>query len=493
MKKSFAILLLVLTLLGVPSFARAADNLLIVFDASGSMLEKLGSEMRIDAAKNAVTDLLKTLDSSVKVGLRPYADVRKATQAEACVQTSLAIPFTSDRTSVENRVQSLEAVGSYTPTAYTLLQAKNDFKAGESNALILLTDGKETCGGDPAAAAQALCEAGIKTKTYVIGIDVDTEARTQLSNVAAKGCGKYFDAKDSASLASSLKSIQEAEKPIDKTNTDAQLGTAVRGGNGYDTAVTITPGKYHLDHHQKAGDFDYFKLEVKKDVPVTFKAIMGPKGVKYDPITNTFTEFSYNGKDDILSALQYADEDRAVVGTLAAFNQHSPQKEESAYTPLKDGYLYIIVGNPYTFLENMAMSKTALFSIEFGEDPNAIASANGNSQSTGADTSSSNEDSNPLSNAAPETQNATKNIKLYAIIGIAVLIFLILIGIIMKLATRKTATSATQAMNMNTMRPQQPTYNPVIPPTANTAPAPSPVMPPSSQNSSINQNGNSNV
>lgn len=37
----------------------------------------------------------------------------------------------------------------------------------------------------------------------------------------------------------------------------------VRGGNGFESAVKLTPGTHRLDHHQRPNEFDYFAVDVK--------------------------------------------------------------------------------------------------------------------------------------------------------------------------------------------------------------------------------------
>ena len=63
----------------------------------------------------------------------------------------------------------------YTPIADSLLKAGDDLQAieADSRMIILITDGEETCGGDPIATAKHLCEMGIKLETNIIGFDLE--------------------------------------------------------------------------------------------------------------------------------------------------------------------------------------------------------------------------------------------------------------------------------------------------------------------------------
>lgn len=357
MKKHLSIILFLT--LALPFNAYATSNILVVFDASGSMLEKLGTITRIDAAKTALQELLETLSSDVKVGLRPYADVKKSVQAEACVQTRLAVPFTTDRGLVRTAATSVQAVGSYTPTAYALKQSKNDFKVGEDNTLVLLTDGKETCGGDPAAVAKELLDAGIKVTTHVVGIGVDAAARAELSAVATAGGGRYFDATNANTLGESLTAIADSEEAIDKTNTDAQLGTSIRGGNGYETALELTPGTYHLDHNLKTATYDYFKISAEKGVSIKITVITGDSGVYYDKATDTFKPLELNHKPYAGAMLMSVN--RGKLKDALATERSTERSFE--YIPAVSGQLYLLVGVRPS-ISTGAMAQNALFVYE---------------------------------------------------------------------------------------------------------------------------------
>ncbi len=472
--------------LALPLSALAASNILVVFDASGSMTESLGGTSRINAAKSAVSTLLSQLDPSVKVALRPYGEVKRTSKEAACLQTSLAVPFTADRSAVSSKVATINAVGSYTPTAYALSQAQNDFVVGEDNALILLTDGKETCDGNPAAAAAALKAAGIKVQTYVIGIDVDAEARAQLSAVATSGGGQYFDAKDSASLASSLSAIREAEKPIDKSNTDSQLGTAIRGGNGFETAVAITPGTYHLDHNQKSGDFDYFKLTIKPGEKIKISVATGPSGVYYDYASGIFKPLlasdPYKSDRKIAAGIVYANELRAVRGQISVIHASQSDDDTLYSSGTTGGTYYLLVGEPVpsgTTAEKWggAMAKNAIFLVESDQPvaPTTPVAASTDSNTSYQETNAPTTDGTQASsgtNLPGPFGLPTK--ALYALFGVGALIVLILLIVIVKLLTKKSVSTP-----IATSAPAAPQYTPQVPPPQNVPPQPTaPIAPP---------------
>ncbi len=364
--------MLIVSITGIISFSNSAvaatnENILIVFDASGSMTESFGGSPRIDVAKSAITDLLASLDANTSVGLRAFAQEKITAKASACVKTDLLQSFTTDRNAITTQVDSLQAVGSYTPLAYTLQQSAGDFTVGADNVLILMTDGQENCGGNPADAAAALKAAGIKVKTYVIGLGADTTTRAQLSGIATAGGGTYYDATDATSLAASFNAIQQAEHPVDKTNTDSMLGKEVTGGNGYSTAVPITPGMYHLSHYQLGSQYDYFKMDVKEGDVIKYSIQSSESMPKYIEATNSFEDG--NNHSGSYAGMKIHSATRAQIGWLYEGQASQVRSDSLTIDDTNAGTIYFLVGNDNS--KSQVMSKSDIFTIKVSS-PSAV-------------------------------------------------------------------------------------------------------------------------
>ena len=85
----------------------------------------------------------------------------------------------------------------------------------EETTLVLVSDGKETCQGDPCALVKSLKGKGIKLKTHVIGFDVTDEEKQQLACIAEAGGGKYFTAKSADQLKLALGEVKR--EVVEKT------------------------------------------------------------------------------------------------------------------------------------------------------------------------------------------------------------------------------------------------------------------------------------
>src|SRR4051794_36250019 len=141
----------------------ATVNLELILDSSGSMAEVLpDGQTRIDAAKQALNEVIDSLPEreGVNVGFRVYGHKGNNTESgknESCQSTELKVPMEGvDKDALRTQVQSYQPVG-WTPIALSLREAGGDFPpAAENvvNATLLVTDGLETCGGNPCTASR---------------------------------------------------------------------------------------------------------------------------------------------------------------------------------------------------------------------------------------------------------------------------------------------------------------------------------------------------
>lgn len=202
--------LLLLTLLSVLSFAGDEQGKMIelILDASGSMNGKLkGGERKIDAARKAVSELMKKLNDDAVMGFRAYGH-QSPREKHDCLDTQILVPFGAvkqNREKVAATMKRLSAQG-YTPITWVLGKAAEDFPQdfkGE-RVIILVSDGKETCEGDPCATAQSLSRNNVRLVIHTVGFGVDEATRQQLECIARVTGGKYFPAQDALQLAEVL-------------------------------------------------------------------------------------------------------------------------------------------------------------------------------------------------------------------------------------------------------------------------------------------------
>lgn len=185
-----------------------AKTVEIILDASGSMDAVLpGGQTKLEAAKGAVRKVLGALPDDVTLAFRAYGH-QSPTHKRDCKDTALIVPFApagENRQQLEAALPGLAARG-YTPITFVVETAAGDFpaKAEGENVLVLVSDGKETCAGDPCAAAAALAKSRASLVIHVVGFDVDAAAKAQLECIARVSGGTYTDAADAKTLADAL-------------------------------------------------------------------------------------------------------------------------------------------------------------------------------------------------------------------------------------------------------------------------------------------------
>ncbi|MEN8220381.1 MAG: OmpA family protein [Pseudomonadota bacterium] len=184
-------------------------RLMLILDSSGSMSEtdRFG-DIKIDTAKITLSEVLdKIPDGTTNVSLMAY---------DGC-QTKLLVPASNTNMGlVKSRAMNIYPTGK-TPIASSIQEAGKILENNsQKTTIILISDGKETCGGDPCAAAKRLKQRPIvDLKTYTVGYSIDDNTRLQLQCVAQASNGEYFDAEDSFSLATVVHNI--VNKEVTKT------------------------------------------------------------------------------------------------------------------------------------------------------------------------------------------------------------------------------------------------------------------------------------
>jgi len=244
----------------------AAGNAVeIILDASGSMLQKIGKDRRIDIAKKTLTRLTT---SGIPAGT-PFAFRVFGRAVDSC-QTDLDIALGPlDGAAVAARIAKLEAKnGAKTPIGASLDKVGDDLKGVRGERLvILLTDGEETCGGDPAAAIAKLRKSGVAVRVNIVGFAIDdpTLAAT-FRHWSDAGGGLYFDARDAASLDSALmQALQPAVELVDGKGQVVAHGLA-----GAEAPLSAMPGDYTVRLKGRSGTAKPVTVQAKETTIVAF-------------------------------------------------------------------------------------------------------------------------------------------------------------------------------------------------------------------------------
>jgi hypothetical protein len=148
-----------------------------------------------------------------------------------------------------------------TPLGATL-HAVGDDLAGTPGPkiVVFVTDGKETCKGDPEAEVARLVELGIEVTMNIVGLALEDPAlKADMASWAARGGGVFFDAQDQESLLAAIAATLQA--PFRVFDGDGALvASGVVGGAG----VPLPVGTY--------------RVEILSDPGTTVEAVEIPPG-----------------------------------------------------------------------------------------------------------------------------------------------------------------------------------------------------------------------
>jgi len=235
-------------------------NILFLLDCSYSMKEKLGhgheESPKMVAAKEVLWNAMQKIPPDVNVGLRIFGQGFNGLPEVDCRQTVLLVPIgTENRSTIYKQMRSIQPFG-LTPLEYALRQAAEDDFQGcrGSKTIILISDGADTCGGDPCAFIATMTQRyGIKIKCDVVGLELknDKSARNQLNCVAQSSGGKYYDANTAADLIQSVSRSVDAAiqgRVLPRTNVPAKNTETTPESTPESTPQTTPLSPYSTPH-----------------------------------------------------------------------------------------------------------------------------------------------------------------------------------------------------------------------------------------------------
>jgi Ca-activated chloride channel family protein len=219
-------------------------NVLFLVDCSYSMKEGLGlgGSQKMEAAKQVLENALVRIPTDINLGLRVFGQSFSNDPYIDCQQSALLVPIgQGNRRAIIERVRQVHPFG-LTPLTYALMQAERDFHGMPgTKTIILISDGAETCGGNPCEYIKRLAQMGIKMKIDIVGMGLKHEfsARNQLNCIASASGGKYYDANTAAELVDSISQsvskaisgriISHPSKPLENAVTPPNVSPTTPG------------------------------------------------------------------------------------------------------------------------------------------------------------------------------------------------------------------------------------------------------------------------
>jgi hypothetical protein len=165
-------------------------------------------------------------------------------QRRSCA-TELAVPLGPlDPEALATHIEGLDLLRTVkTPLAKAIRAVADDLEGVTGpRIVIVVSDGAESCGGDPAREVRRLRAEGVDVTLNVVGLALkDAKVRRAIRRLAALGGGSYFDARDPAEVAAAIRTAVSAPFQVFD-----QAGTLVARGTVGGGAVELPPGTYRV-------------------------------------------------------------------------------------------------------------------------------------------------------------------------------------------------------------------------------------------------------
>ncbi|BDG70406.1 VWA domain-containing protein [Roseomonas fluvialis] len=223
-----------LACLGAPSAhaqqpAQQAGETIVILDMSASMWGRIGDQTKLEIAREAVRGMFSRFPAGSRVGLMAYGHRRAGQCSDIQV---LFEPGPVDAAAAGQALDRLTARGR-TPLTESVRQAAAALRVRErGGTIILVTDGIETCDGDPCALAAELESANASFTAHVVGFDLRTASeRARVACIAERTGGVFVPAANADELAGALARATEA-RPAPTTPVAPPRGVGLRATNG---------------------------------------------------------------------------------------------------------------------------------------------------------------------------------------------------------------------------------------------------------------------
>ena len=249
-------------------------RILFLLDGSGSMLGNWEGTTRMGAAKRLLSDLVDSLreNSQVELALRVYGH-QYHRRLQNCQDTKLEVGFRMDNhDAIISKLRVIKPQGT-TPISYSLQELQKDFPEDESfrNIVIIITDGLESCDGDPCAVSRSLQKKQIFLRPFVIGLGMNKSFDEQFNCL-----GRFFDATNIKDFHQVLN--QTLEQTLDRTTVSVELLDHQEAPKETNVDVTF---RNHVTG-QSAFEFVHYRDRNGKPDSVVVDAVL-----LYDVVANT--------------------------------------------------------------------------------------------------------------------------------------------------------------------------------------------------------------
>jgi len=216
-------------------------RLIVMIDGSGSMAGRMGGRTKLELAREAALGFVDGLPVSVQTSLLVFGQQGNNSQAgktKSCSAIDVLAPMSADRGRLRTALGQVRAVG-WTPLAAGLDRAEALLAASATpgeQVIYVVSDGEETCGGDPVAVARRINGGRTRAIVNVVGFNLASGEAAKLTAVARAGGGDFVNLSNEAELVRFTAKVRESIR-----RTDNAVATSVATtDNSVATSIAIT-------------------------------------------------------------------------------------------------------------------------------------------------------------------------------------------------------------------------------------------------------------
>lgn len=192
--RQYASLTTLSALIALPAYAAEKEQMMIIVDGSNSMWAQIDGTSRMEMTRNSIAALASGSEQTYDLGLVTFGGKRKgcnSVRVEAKVGQK-------DHAYIVERVQKLTPIKqAKSPITSSLHYASKQLPNG--GRILLISDGKEACSGDPCRKAQQIKDKNPNIKVDVLGFSAEDEA--QLQCIAQNTGGRFVMARNQGAIA----------------------------------------------------------------------------------------------------------------------------------------------------------------------------------------------------------------------------------------------------------------------------------------------------
>lgn len=219
----------------------APTRVIVMIDGSGSMAGRMGGRTKLELAREAALGFVDGLPTSVQTSLLVFGQQGnngQAGKAKSCSTIDVLTPMSADRGSLRTALGQIRAVG-WTPLAAGLDRAEALLTASATpgeQVIYVVSDGEETCGGDPVAVARRINSGRTRAIVNVIGFNLPSGEAAKLTAVARAGGGGFVNLSSATELERYTAQVRESIR-----RTDNAVATSIaKTDNNVATSIAIT-------------------------------------------------------------------------------------------------------------------------------------------------------------------------------------------------------------------------------------------------------------